>query len=227
MKKSKKVLFNKNNILIEEYNGEKNDMNYVSYHIDYSNTSYCNPNHYSDTGYYKYVEEKTRYESPLGFYYYVTTHKKVPTEKQKKILETTKTAILYKSFEIYGPNYHYLIRYPHAYNNTNISEDTRPWDLVDKNGLEDHFIIDLKNELDKLFAVTYKDKINLVENHKNYWWQTNKEEQYSKKSIGEFKCEIYKDIFGFKDGPKMQSNQEKILSHGFDLKESFRKPKEN
>ena len=36
-----------------------------------------------------------------------------------------------------------------------------------------------------------------------------------------------KELFDDKDGYKKQTNESKILSHGFDLKESFRKRKEN
>ena len=35
------------------------------------------------------------------------------------------------------------------------------------------------------------------------------------------------DLFGYEDGPKIQPNDIKILAHGFDLKESFRKRKES
>ena len=227
MKRPYKITrFNKNHILIEEYTNKKNDISYVSCHINNRETSYYNPNRYSDTGYYKIVDEKVCHESPLGFYYYTINKKRVPTEKGKKIIETNKTAILNKRFEIYGPNYLYIIQYPHSYNNVHISEDTRPWDLTDNNGMEDHFIMDLKNLLDKIFEVCQNDKINLVKNYKNYWWETHNDEQYSKRPIGELKIEIYKDLFGFKDGPKMQTNEEKILSHGFDTKISFRNRKE-
>lgn len=227
MKRPHKITkFNKNHILIEEYTNEKNEISYVSSHNDHRNTCYNNPNRYSDTGYYKLVDEKVRHESPLGFYYYTINRKRIPTEKGKKIIATHKTAILYSRYEIYGPRYHYVIQYPHSYNDVYIGVDTRPWDLTDNNGIEDHFIMDLKNLLDKIFEVCQNDKIDLVENHKNYWWETHNQEQYSKKPIGDFKVEIYKDLFGFKDGPKMQTNEEKILSHGFDTKISFRNRKE-
>ena len=36
------------------------------------------------------------------------------------------------------------------------------------------------------------------------------------------KREIFTDLFGYPEGPKYQTNEEKILSHGFDLKTSFR-----
>ena len=35
------------------------------------------------------------------------------------------------------------------------------------------------------------------------------------------------DLFADKDGYKQQTNESKILAHGFDLKESFRKRKES
>ena len=41
------------------------------------------------------------------------------------------------------------------------------------------------------------------------------------------RIQIMKDLFDDKDGYKKQTNESKILSHGFDLKESFRKRKES
>ena len=37
---------------------------------------------------------------------------------------------------------------------------------------------------------------------------------------------IYTDLFGDKNGIRFQTDSEKIMSHGFDLKYSFRKEKE-
>ena len=37
---------------------------------------------------------------------------------------------------------------------------------------------------------------------------------------------VFKELFGNVNGPRFQTNEEKILAHGFDLKTSFRKDKE-
>lgn len=44
--------------------------------------------------------------------------------------------------------------------------------------------------------------------------------------IDSLKRSVYKDLFGNEKGPRFQTNEEKILAHGFDLKTSFRKSKE-
>jgi hypothetical protein len=83
--------------------------------------------------------------------------------------------------------------------------ETRPWEIVpgDKS-FSDHFIEDLKREVDRIFEMAEENKIE----------------------IGDRKRKVYRDLFGFPEGPKHMTDQEKILSHGFDLKESFRKRKE-
>ena len=42
-------------------------------------------------------------------------------------------------------------------------------------------------------------------------------------TIGELRNKVFTDIFGSPKGIRYQTNEEKILSHGFDLKTSFRK----
>jgi hypothetical protein len=61
-------------------------------------------------------------------------------------------------------------------------------------------------------------------NRENYY--SNREGIETKRFVGdltEVKKEIFTDLFGYPDGPKYQTNEEKILAHGFDLKTSFRK----
>ena len=45
--------------------------------------------------------------------------------------------------------------------------------------------------------------------------------------VEETKKSVMKDLFGNEKGPSVNYNDIKILSHGFDLKQSFRKRKES
>lgn len=226
MKTKKKILFNKNHILVEEYTNVTHELSYISQKKDNIDNKYAVTSRY----YYLY-DDKRKYdtkvieelkESPLGFYYKQTkTIKTLKDKYQEKIFD--RHPILYITNYIFGPKYHYIIKYPYSYNGVNIGTDIRPYDIADTNGIEDHFIFDLKNILDSLFDICKLDKIELKENHCGF---SNKKEQYSPYQIGELKKEIYIDIFGFPQGPLSQSNNDKILSHGFDLKDSFRKRKE-
>ena len=45
-------------------------------------------------------------------------------------------------------------------------------------------------------------------------------------SFFDLKNKLMVDMFGSIKGPRFQTDEEKILSHGFDLKESFRNRKE-
>ena len=224
MKTKKKTLFNKNHILIEEYNNEFRSIPYVCQEDDMIDNKYA----ISSKLYYRY-DENRKYniktieeikESPLGFYYKQTkTIKELKDIYQPKIFD--RHPILYRNIYIFGPKYHYIIKYPYSYNNVNIGKETRPYDIADTNGIEDHFIVDLKNILDNIFEICKNDNISLKETNHKY-----SDQKYEKFHIGELKKDVYIDIFGFANGPLSQSNNDKILSHGFDLKDSFRKRKE-
>ena len=100
----------------------------------------------------------------------------------------------------------YTITYINSSNGVHIGVDLRPWEIVDKIGFEDHFINDLFEVVNRIFddAIPYK-----IEN------------------LSERKAILLKDLYGNPKGPVMiQTNDQKIEAHGFDLKESFRKPKE-
>jgi len=44
--------------------------------------------------------------------------------------------------------------------------------------------------------------------------------------VNDIRKEVLMDLFGDENGPTINYNDIKILSHGFDLKQSFRKRKE-
>lgn len=137
--------------------------------------------------------------SPLGFYYY----KDISHIKTKTVCE--EEGIRCK--HIIGINSgYYEITYLTKLNNTSIGHETRPWDLIG-NGIEDHLVKDLERLLS-----------NLIVSLEDYG--------YKKDYLKEFKNTLFIDLFGSVDGIKTQTNEGKILSHGFDLKTSFRKRKE-
>lgn len=219
MKKYKQVsIFNKNSIFISRID-KPNDDKYVMYKKDQVD---LNTGHYSfKPSYYRTEEKEVVKKSNLGFYYKskVRVHKN--TDNQ---VSYSKTAPLYKTFTFFGSDFVYIIKYPWSYNNATIGTDTRPYDLLDKKGIQDHYLIDLKKELDSIFEICRKEKINqkFELNFNNYTY----DKKLKSCDIGEIRCEIYQDIFGDKNGLSIRTDKEKIEAHGFDNKVSFRKDKD-
>lgn len=215
MKKYNQVsIFSKNSIFISRID-KVNDDKYIMYKKDQVD---FDTGHYSFKSSYYHTEEKEVVKkSNLGFYYKskVRVHKN--TDNQ---VSYSKTAPLYKTFTILCSNFTYIIKYPWSYNNVNIGTDTHPYDLLDKKGIQDHYLVDLKKELDTIFEICRKEKIN-----QKYEIKFHNKNNYSSCDIGEIRCEIYKDIFGDKNGLSIRTDKEKIEAHGFDNKESFRKDK--
>lgn len=139
--------------------------------------------------------------SPLGFYYYKSerSYNYYGNSRYKEVG-------LRQHFNIHLDGCAYEISYLKKHNDTSIGHETRPWDLVG-NGMPDHFINDLENILNQI----------IDDLHGN---------NYDEEKIKSFKNNIFIDLFGDVDGIKIQTNDLKILSHGFDLKTSFRKEKE-
>lgn len=151
-----------------------------------------------------------RYESPLGFYYTTTEWVGCDTSKKPK-------SVTYKKYIIWLDTTKYELEYPTEYSSNNMTQhidvDMRPWDILPGyNGMPDNMVNALVREINGFIDLLYEykkslDGINLTP------------ESYRKL--------IMIDLFGYEDGPKIQPNDIKILSHGFDLKESFRKRKES
>lgn len=151
-----------------------------------------------------------RYESPLGFYYTTTEWVGCDTSKKPK-------SVTYKKYIIWLDTTKYELEYPTEYSSNNMTQhidvDMRPWDILPGyNGMPDNMVNALVMEINGFIDLLYEykkslDGLNLTP------------ESYRKS--------IMIDLFGYEDGPKIQPNDIKILSHGFDLKESFRKRKES
>lgn len=155
--------------------------------------------------------EDVRHESKLGFYYY----KREYFDSSQYSSKASKS-VSYRKYIIWLDGEKYELEYPYMFK-SNLMQvkinkyDTRPWDIVPGyKGIPDHFITALYREVLKFIdiMVTYKNTIDF------------------KVSIESISNDILRDLFGSERGPQEQPNNIKILSHGFDLKESFRKRKE-
>ena len=139
--------------------------------------------------------------SPLGFYYTKSSYYGHNDVYYKEVGTREK-------FIINFDGGYYEISYLRSMNGVSIGHETRPWDLIG-NGMSDHFIHDLEKVMNGIVEFLY----------------TNKD--YQKNEIEGFKNHVFTSLFGSPDGIKTQTNDGKILSHGFDLKYSFRKRKES
>lgn len=145
-----------------------------------------------------------RKESPLGFWY-IQRIKRSDIDKKVR-------CVWFKTFEVVTNGYSYALSYPFKYTDKVMSQEinveSRPWDIDPRCGaFPDRMIDILYREAGKFVDIIY----GVVD----------------KNEINEIRKEIMVDLFGYEDGPKVQTNTLKILSHGFDLKESFRKRKES
>ena len=151
------------------------------------------------------VKKIIRCKSPLGFYYDKTTY----VNKHKK---SSSTQII----EVCGSNENYVITYVTHYNQNRIGTDLRPWEVCEgEKSMPEHFIFALKDIVDKILVFVEENKLKIKEHH-----FFDKSENQDVKWL---KDTLYRDLFGSTKGIRFQTDKEKILSHGFDLKTSFRK----
>jgi hypothetical protein len=95
-------------------------------------------------------------------------------------------------------------------------------------GIVEHFITDLYKEVNKFFEVAEVNKVAYRIKDRTFGYNGTPEEYTSDMSwIYDVKKRVMIDLFGDEKGPTINYNDIKILSHGFDLKESFRKRKES
>lgn len=137
-------------------------------------------------------------ESPLGFYYEV--YELVPYQKEVKVGVKT----VFHSVYVTLVNETYRIEYPAVCGDVKIGFDARPWDIcVGDKSMPEHFVKALKKILDEIFVLAAPIK-----------------------HMERSKEKLYTDLFGSPKGEiNSLPNEIKILSHGFDPKESFRKRK--
>ena len=215
-REKEKILFNKNHITIKFYENRQYIHGNTSKDVITGGSTVKND--------YWSTHEMTKVKkiSKLAPFYY-EVEKCIPKQKINYNVYSSgsKQCIIYICA---GPNAEYEIKYYTAYGDTSISHETRPWDIYPGDAIfEEHFITDLEKVLKEIFLNVNIDSITFNGNSGN-WWDTSKKSGEQGSNI---RVKIMKDLFDDKDGYKKQTNESKILSHGFDLKESFRKRKEN
>lgn len=144
-------------------------------------------------------KEKVRYKSKLGFYYFKDEYiDENESDNKRSLIKKYSIQIGSTKYE-----FEYPIEYINKYDVQKINIDFRPWDILPEyGGMPDNMITALVKEANNF--------IDICENNGH-----------------QIRKEMMIDLFGYEDGPKIQLNNIKILAHGFDTKESFRKRKES
>ena len=208
-KRQKKItLFSKNHITITKTENVNNLSKYVICNKINNSSIKCDYISRKKNEYYVDVIK----ESPLGFKY---------IEQEKRYRNQPKDESKYYKelyiVNIYLEKTEYEFVYPILYNHTHIGKENRPWDIVEGDkSISEHFIFALKNEIDKLFEVIKENKLTI--HKRGTYYSGNKNLTYQ-----ELHDKIYEDVFGDKRGIRFQTDEEKILAHGFDKVTSFRK----
>lgn len=216
MKTTHKTLFNKNHILFDVYDNNIYQQSYICLEKQH-NTSNKTDFSYKKTK--KQTFEIVRTKSPLGFYYDKIIYN---TEQSSRSNDSRNTYM--KIWTFYIGSKTYKLSYYVEYNGTHVNQEIRPWDICEGDkSMPDHYVNALLTELNNMFAdikvLKSKDILDTSSYEVRSWNRFNK---YNIKD-NDKKREIFTDLFGYPEGPKYQTNEEKILSHGFDLKTSFRK----
>lgn len=159
---------------------------------------------------------RVRLESPLGFYY-TKSYYVAPTEIKKR-----NRSVSYIKFTLNSGTAKYELEYPNeyfdGYETQKICVDMRPWDVLPK-------CTSFPSDLIPILIRETSKFLDVVGDNWNSLSAYNKKTIYYD-SYNEIKSRIIHDLFWDIDSIKESPNDIKILSHGFDLKESFRKRKE-
>lgn len=217
MKTTHKTLFNKNHILFDVYDNNIYQQSYIilerQHNISNKTDFNCNKKPKKQT------IEIVRTKSPLGFYYDKIIYN---TESASRSNDSRNTCM--KIWTFYIGSKTYKLSYYTEYNGTHVNQEIRPWDICEGDkSMPDHYVDALLSELNNMFAdiaaLKSKDILDTSSFDVRSW------NRFNKFNINDNtrKRELFTDLFGYPEGPKYQTNEEKILSHGFDLKTSFRK----
>ena len=228
------TIYNKNHIKIEkreyDYNPGKQKTlssppvyNYITLrNIEHvSNYDYYNAKFYKKGARYNSVKEKVitvRKKSPLGFYY---DHKETIYPEKKDTTKLKDNHYNMREYRFFIGSTNYTVTYYSEYNGQYANKEMHPWELADNNSMPDHYVTALINELNKLFELCGEYKCSLIKDgYRSYYNDTQSEPTII--SATQVKKDIFTDLFGFPDGPKYQTDMDKLLAHGFDPKMGFR-----
>jgi hypothetical protein len=222
MAREKKItLFSRNLVKIEKITGVDFEKRRESSRVISVNVSTTYEDNAPVAGKYEkggWVKKKKI--SRLGFYYMSDYY----NYSSYTGATTNKKGLTIKKITINVDTEQYILSYPIQYLDTKIGIEARPWDIApNSKGMEDHFVDALAKEANKFFDIAFDNKITLT--YKKKWFEKNNTDEHI--NVNQLKKETFIDLFGYEDGPRVQPNNVKLLAHGFDLKESFRKRKES
>lgn len=224
-KYSKKTLFNKNHIMLTVTEGIQNDGKYI--HLFRNRSGSATSMSYKMERRKKHEERQNvkviRAKSPLGFYY----NKTVIVDNSEKKQDRQSNVCTTMRFDFIMFDKTYTLTYFSEFNGNQISQEVRPYYIADKLSIPDHFITTLFELIESVrYEMKQKPMTDVSDtyfkeiHHTNYY-----ESEYYRADDGNAFKKIYSDLFGDPKGPRFQTNEEKILSHGFDIKTSFRNVK--
>lgn len=147
------------------------------------------------------LKKPIKKESPLGFWYLSRKPKKLTTEGSYK----SKTILAYMIKDTI-----YELSYYTQCDDVTVGVDMHPWEIISGDGGMPQSQIDaLRCIVERIYGdlTAYKKSLG----------------SYDPASVKRW---LNQDLFGDPRGIKMQTDEEKILSHGFDTKISFRNRKE-
>lgn len=164
-------------------------------------------------------------ESPLGFYY--TQRKYFGNDYHSTIDESSYRTINTLSFVDKDGLIHILTFYTRFGENKSArTEDgLRPWEICKgDNSMPDHMLQSLWEEVSSFFKEMESLNIDKVYfTMGGQWLSSTAKRDHELYSVKKEVCEY---LFGSIKGIRFQTDMEKIISHGFDPKYSFRKDKE-
>ena len=226
------TLYNKNHIKIEkreyDYNpGKRKSLdsdpiyNYITCRDIKNSSNYYQKNFYKNRTKYNSDKEKTiivRKKSPLGFYY---DCKKTIYPENIVVEQSENNSYVIREYTFFIGSTNYKLTYYISYNGQYANKEMHPWELADNNSMPDHYVTALINELNKLFEICVEYKCSLIKDgYKHYFGDIQSEPTIV--SAAKVKKDIFTDLFSFPDGPKYQTDMDKLLAHGFDPKMGFR-----
>ena len=164
--------------------------------------------------------EKIKKVSPLGFYYYTeTTTIKYRNERYKENVR----GWFIVSYRV--GNNKYILKFLTRWDDAEVrrTEDSiRPWEVCPEDkGFSDNMLNSLVSDLNDFF-----NRMRTAGIDKVYRKSERNLSGYRTFNVSEMQIEVNELMFGNRKGLRFQTDKEKIESHGFDTKYSFRKDKE-
>ena len=209
-----RYLFNKNHVVISKIENPQTPMWGVPI-IHYASDGSYGYRHTWDN--YEAKERIVKKKSPLGFYY--KCKERVP--RKGSLTKNCGSDKVIITFPAPGEkNTFYEMKYfKRCGENCIGGEDgLRPWDVyTGDSDFPDHMLEALVKEANNFFDVLEASKSDGFYEQVSWYSKSDK----PRHSVKEAKRLIFKDLFGNEKGPRFQTNDEKILAHGFDLKTSF------